>query len=107
MDVIAYATPMGTRRCCDDNVSYIDSKGCEHEREKGLNIYWDFEVVEEQLSTEIDWEQRRYDMAKELVKAFAANPHNKCVSADIETLARWGVECADSIITKLKKGTEQ
>ena len=46
-------------------------------------------------------------MAKELVKAFAANPHNKCVSADIETLARWGVECADSIITKLKKGTEQ
>lgn len=29
-----------------DWVSYIDSKGGEHEMEKGLNYYWDFEDID-------------------------------------------------------------
>lgn len=49
-----------------DSVSYIDSKGVEHDREK-LNYYWDFEQIsdikEDNISI-IDWEQRRFELAK-------------------------------------------
>ena len=52
----------------------------------------------------IDWEQRRYEIAKELMKGFSANSHNQCVDATTETLAQWSVGCADALIAKLKKG---
>ena len=64
VDVIAYASPLGAIRCQDDNVSYIDSKGIEHDREYGLNYHWDFEDAKERLSTGIDWEQRRYEIQR-------------------------------------------
>lgn len=35
-----------TERFESDYVSYIDSKGVEHQREQGLNMYWDFEEVD-------------------------------------------------------------
>ena len=53
----------------------------------------------------IDWEQRRYEIAKELMKAFAANSHNQCVDASSEMLAQWSVVGADMLIAELKKGT--
>lgn len=55
----------------------------------------------------IDWEQRRYEIAKELMKGFAANPHNQCVDADTETLAQWSVGGADALINGLKKRETQ
>ena len=51
----------------------------------------------------IDWEQRRYEIAKELMKGFAANSHNQCVDASSEMLAQWSVGGADVLIEKLKK----
>lgn len=45
VDVINYSTPDGGERSKDDYVSYIDSKGVEHPREKGLHINWDFEIA--------------------------------------------------------------
>ena len=44
-----------------DSVSYIDSKGVEHPREK-LNFYWDFEVIQEEskrlyCQPEVNWRQ--------------------------------------------------
>lgn len=39
----------------------------------------------------IDWEQRRYEIAKELMKGFSANSHNQCVDASSETLAQWSI----------------
>lgn len=50
------------RNICDE-VSYIDSKGIEHEGEN-LNYYWDFENIPNSDAI-IDWEQRRYEIAKE------------------------------------------
>ena len=52
----------------------------------------------------IDWEQRRYELAKELMKGFASNPHNQCVDATTETLAQWSVGGADALIAELQKG---
>lgn len=57
-----------------------------------------------EFEKEIDWEQRRYEIAKELMKGFASNPHNQCVDASTETLAQWSVGGADALINELKKG---
>lgn len=108
VDVISYNKYSLTSRNSDlDWVSYIDSRGREYEHEKGLNIYWDFEDVEEVLSTNIDWRQVRINSAISALHGFASNPHGKCVDADTETLARWSVGAADALISELKKGGEK
>lgn len=57
-----------------------------------------------EFKTEIDWEQRRYEIAKELMRGFATNPHNMLVDAKIGTLAEWSVSGANALIAELKKG---
>lgn len=57
-----------------------------------------------EFEREIDWEQRRYEIAKELMRGFATNPHNMLVDAKIGTLAEWSVSGADALIAELKKG---
>ena len=72
VDVINYSAPnLGREK--DDYVSYIDSKGIEHVAEHGLNIHWDFEDVEEELTKEIDWEQVRIDASIAALKGFSSN----------------------------------
>lgn len=51
----------------------------------------------------IDWEQRRYEIAKEITAALAANPYEQMVRADGKQLSKWGVEIADALIEELKK----
>lgn len=65
----------------------------------------DFEVLRSVsgVTKVIDWEQRRFDVAKELMKGFATNSHNQCVDASTETLAKWSVGGADALIEELKK----
>lgn len=63
-----------------------------------------FPVFALEFETEIDWEQRRYEIAKELMRGFATNPHNMLVDAKIGTLAEWSVSGADALIAELKKG---
>lgn len=104
VDVISYNKYTNTARNSDlDWVSYIDSKGREYEHEKGLNIYWDFEDVEEELSTDIDWEQVRIKASISALQGFAASPQ---IASD-DTLARWSVCAADALIAELKKGGEK
>lgn len=57
-----------------------------------------------EFEKEIDWEQRRYEIAKEIIRGFATNPHNMLVDAKIGTLAEWSVSGADALIAELKKG---
>ena len=50
-----------------DSVSYIDSKGVEHPREK-LNFYWDFEKIEDSskklyCQPEVNWRQVKIQAA--------------------------------------------
>lgn len=105
VDVISHNKYTSTARNSElDWVSYIDSKGMEHEHEKGLNIYWDFEDVEEVLSTDIDWEQRRYETAKAAMIGLMAG-HNAIYEA--KKLAPIAIEYAEALIAELKKGGEK
>lgn len=101
VDVITWYNIMGTKRYKGDSVSYIDSKREEHEHEKGLNIYWDFENVEEVTNTDIDWEQRRYEVAKEVFASIYD------FTIDRINFAKYAVDAADALIAELKKGGEQ
>lgn len=103
-----------------DSVSYIDSKGVEHDREK-LNYYWDFEQipdVKEDSFPKIDWEQRRYEIAKEMLPYTAKTSREVLMSgyslgkdAEGKTLeefcAFFAISFADALIEELKKGVEQ
>ena len=105
VDVVTYSTPCGAIRNECDSVSYVDSQGNEHDRELGLNILWDFEDVEEVLSTDIDWEQLRIKAAVSTLQGFASNPNSTSVTD--EELALWSVRAADYLIAELKKGGEK
>lgn len=103
VDVISYNKYTTTRRNSElDWVSYVDSKGMEHEHEKGLNIYWDFEDVEEAPDTYISWEQVRIKSAISSLQVFCSN--SVTFNNDDDELAKWSVSCADALIAELKKG---
>lgn len=90
-----------------DYVSYIDSSGVEHDREY-LNLYWDMEKVEEDTkfnkqvdnTKEIDWEQRRYEIAKSVAAGILAS------SIDFNSIpkivAHSSVVIANALVNKLK-----
>ena len=65
-----------------------------------LELGFDEVEILQEKSDEIDYEQRRYEIAK----AFAANPNDMYVDADFASLARWSVEGADALIAELTKG---
>ena len=100
VDIISYSG--GTVRSnILDSVSYIDSIGVEHDREK-LNYYWDFEQipdVKEENCPNIDWEQKRYELAKAAMVAMIAS--EKISSGEV--VADRIVGIANNIIEELKK----
>lgn len=110
VDVISYNKYTNTARNSElDWVSYIDNKGMEHEHEKGLNIYWDFEDVEEELSTDIDWEQVRIDTAIKICNSLISNVGDSVFESDMtnKDLAKACVNLSDALISELKKGGEK
>lgn len=118
VDVISYNKYTSTARNSElDWVSYVDSKGMEHEHEKRLNIYWDFEDVEEVLSTDVDWEQRRYDIAKNCIIGILGNDEmvDLAKNAGLKkncryiptNVAEMAVAFADALIAEMKKGGEK
>lgn len=132
VDVIDWFNFYRTERDKEDTVSYVDSKGVEHHNERGLNLWWDFEDVDypincdtmelpkcgyiktglidvETLNTDIDWEQRRYEIAKTVVHGQLTGPVIDGVDPNpsIPNLAKLAVEIADSLIAELKKGGEK
>lgn len=104
VDVISYSNPYCLERDKLDCVSYIDSKGVEHPSEKGLNLWWDFEDVEDVLSTDIDWEQTRIKAAIATLQGFTSNSHDRLVGESTQNLVKWSVEIANALIAELKKG---
>jgi hypothetical protein len=92
---------MTTRNECVDRVSYIDSKGVEHEREP-LNYYWDFEQIvddKEDTPSTIDWDQVRIQASISAMQIMLCRD-KYCVYDDI---AMQAVGYADALIEKLKK----
>lgn len=50
----------------------------------------------------IDWEQRRYELAKAAMQGFCSNPHQQIMDADSNIVAEWSIGFADALIKKLK-----
>ena len=119
VDVITYYNLLGPERNDTDTVSYVDSKGEEHHKEKGLNLSWDFEDVEEVLSTNIDREQMRFSVSKDVLTAIMGrisyDPLMQCSCRGIDeeapnpyqSIAQISVQAADALISELKKGGEK
>ena len=56
-----------------------------------------------EFSKEINWEQRRYEIAKETVRGVALNT-DRFTRIEIETTVNNALELADLLISELKKG---
>lgn len=51
------------------------------------------------FSETIDWEQRRYELAKDIIKAVVADD----CGGNSDTIAKYAVNCADALIKRLKE----
>lgn len=47
----------------------------------------------------IDWEQRRYELAKDIIKVVIANDYG----VNSEAVAKYSLNCADALIKRLKE----
>lgn len=47
----------------------------------------------------IDWEQRRYELAKDIIKAVIADDRG----GNSDAIAKYAVNCADALIKRLKE----
>ena len=67
-----------------------------HERE--------LEFLEEK---NIDWEERRYEIAKAMMAAFERHNNNVSGFKNSTQQAQCAIKCADALIAELKKGGEK
>lgn len=51
------------------------------------------------FSENIDWEQRRYELAKDIIKAIVADD----CGGNSDAIAKYAVNCADALIKRLKE----
>lgn len=51
------------------------------------------------FSETIDWEQRRYELAKDIIKAVVADD----CGGNSDAIAKYAVNCADALIKRLKE----
>ena len=73
------------------------NNGCKyHERE--------LEFLEEK---DIDWEERRYEIAKDMMAAFLSNYSDNIHSGNPDEQAQYAVVFADALIAELKKGGDK
>ena len=52
----------------------------------------------------IDWEYRRYEIAKEMIAAFLSNSSREVYEGTFKTQAEYAVAFADALIEELRKG---
>ena len=51
------------------------------------------------FSENIDWEQRRYELAKDIIKAIVADDRG----GNSDALTKYSLNCADALIKRLKE----
>lgn len=108
IDVVSFGGNSIERDSASDFVSYIDSKGIEHYKEP-LNYYWDLEEIESteihEIKKDIDWEQRRYELAKAAMQGLlnATSVERFTLRIKPSTIADASIEYADALIKELKK----
>jgi hypothetical protein len=102
VDVIAFKS---SEACPEkDWVRYVDSEGLDLIQE--LNALEDLEVIDKTENKAVDWEQRRYEIAKEMMAAFLSNSSREVYEGAFKTQAEYAVVFADALIAKLKEGGE-
>ena len=57
-----------------------------------------------EFEKDIDWEQRRYEVAKDMLAAFLSNSCSNVYMGNPDEQAKCAVMFADALITELKKG---
>lgn len=100
VDIITYSGST-IRNEYIDKVSYIDSKGVEHDRET-LNYYWDFEQhpdVEEDNFPNTDWNQVRIEAAISAMQGIIS----KNDDYTYKEIAVHAVGYAEALVKELKK----
>lgn len=95
VDVIG-SNHCSTIRSHQDYVSYIDSKGIEHDRES-LNYYWDFEPIE--TATDEHWQDVRERAAIAALGGMLADTN---MNEEIGFVAQIAVNYADALVKRLK-----
>lgn len=63
--------------------------------------YDEVEILQDQTDT-INWEQRRYEIAKDVLKGIFANPNKKSCFARTSDQIRAAMRSADALIQELK-----
>lgn len=84
-----------------DRVSYIDSNGVEHPREK-LNFYWDFETItddKEYNFPNTDWNQVRVQASIGAMQVILGKNNYDTY----KEIAEQAVGYADALVKKMKK----
>lgn len=73
----------------------------------GDPIELEFEEVEilQEPTSDIDWEQRRYEISKSVLQGFCANSEPSIAQGTtFQQITGWSIEIADILIAELKKG---
>lgn len=92
--------------------SIITSKGVEKQYFDN-DSEWDFylqselEFIHEKPQKDIDWEERRYEIAKAMMAALEKYNNNVSGFKNQTQQAQYAIECADALIAELKKGGEK
>lgn len=85
-----------------DKVSFIDyARGIYRDSNDNKYHYSELEFIEDRNEKTIDWEQRRYEIAKDIYLYKLANSLSSVVD-DAESSVLW----ADYLIEELKKGDQ-
>ena len=92
--------------------SIITSKGVEkqyfdNDSEWNSYLQSELEFIHEKPQKDIDWEERRYEIAKAMMAAFEKHNNNVSGFKNPTQQAQYALECADALIAELKKGGEK
>lgn len=106
VDVIAFKS---SEACPEkDWVRYVDSEGLDLIQElNDLEDLEDLEVIDKTEDKAVDWEQRRYEIAKEMMAAFLSNSSREVYEGPFKTQAEYAVAFADALIAELKEGGKE
>lgn len=115
VDVIAFKS---SEACPEKSwVRYVDSEGLDRTRK--LNALKDLEIIDKTEDKAVDWEQRRYELAKSAMNGILSDENEvgyACSEAKYEknekyttpkAVAQYAVACADALIDELRKGGEK
>lgn len=81
----------------------VESQYVDNKRSWCTYVQSELEFIKEEPHKNIDWEQRRYEIAKDMMTA--AEQHNNDTTGFKNTMAQaqYAIECADALIAELMK----